>query len=78
MEEKYKKMDFKITKNKEGYFNLTMDRNPSITMVSLDKSDVENLRDVLNEMLANEAQIGENKGYTYGYNPRSKRLERIQ
>lgn len=73
----HKKMDFKITKNSDGYFNLTMDRNPSITMVSLDKSDVENLRNVLDEMLKNEETIAANKGYAYGYNPRTKRIERL-
>lgn len=73
----YKSMDFKIIKNKDGYFNLSMDRSPSITMVSLDRKDVENLRDVLNEMLENEATIEENKGYAYGYNPKTKRLERL-
>lgn len=72
-----KTMDFKIVKNKNGYFNLSMDRSPSITMVDLDKEDVINLRDVLNEMLKNEEEIGTNKGYAYGYNPKTKRLERI-
>ena len=72
-----KTMDFKIVKNKNGYFNLSMDRSPSITMVDLDKEDVINLRDVLNEMLKNEEEIGANKGYAYGYNPKTKRLERI-
>lgn len=72
-----KTMDFKIVKNKNGYFNLSMDRSPSITMVDLDKEDVINLRDVLNEMLRNEEEIEVNKGYAYGYNPKTKRLERI-
>lgn len=72
-----KTMDFKIVKNKNGYFNLSMDRSPSITMVDLDKDDVINLRDVLNEMLRNDEEIGVNKGYAYGYNPKTKRLERI-
>ena len=72
-----KTMDFKIVKIKNGYFNLSMDRSPSITMVDLDKEDVINLRDVLNEMLRNEEEIEVNKGYAYGYNPKTKRLERI-
>lgn len=72
-----KTMDFKIVKNKNGYFNLSMDRNPSVTMVDLDKEDVINLRNVLDEMLKNEEKIELNKGYAYGYNPRTKRLEKI-
>lgn len=71
-------MDFKIIKNKDGYFNLSIDRNPSVTMVDLEKQDVINLRDVLNELLDNEKNLSENKGYAYGYNPRTKRIEKIQ
>ena len=78
MDNNYRKMDFKIIKNNEGLFNLSMDRSPSITMVSLDRKDVEALRDVLDEMLKNEDNIKINKGYAYGYNPRSKRIERIE
>lgn len=72
------KMEFKIVKNKDGYFNLSMDRNPSVTMVSLDREDVVRLRDVLNEMLSNEDKLEANKGYAYGYNPRTNRMERIE
>jgi hypothetical protein len=73
----YNKMDFKIIKNDDGFFNLSMDRSPSITMVNLDRKDVENLRDVLDEMLKNEKTIEANKGYAYGYNPKTKRIERL-
>ena len=55
-----------------------MDRNPSVTMVSLDREDVVRLRDVLNEMLANEDKLEANKGYAYGYNPRTNRMEKIE
>lgn len=72
-----KTMDFKIVKNKNGYFNLSMDRSPSVTMVDLDREDVINLRNVLDEILKNEENVELNRGYAYGYNPGTKRLEKI-
>lgn len=72
-----KTMDFKLVKNKNGYFNLSINRRPSITMVDLEKDDLIALRDILDETIKNEKSLEENRGYAYGYNPRTNRVERI-
>ena len=48
-----KTMDFKLVKNKDGYFNLSINRRPSITMVDLEKDDLIALRDILDETIKN-------------------------
>lgn len=74
-------MDFKVIKNDDGFFNLTIDRNPSITMVSLDRQDIIDLKNVLEEILNNEDAIVGTGSYKpehctgYGYNPRTRRME---
>lgn len=70
-------MNFKLIKNKNGYFNLSINRGPSITMVDLEKNDLITLRDILDETIKNESTLEENRGYAYGYNPKTNKMERI-
>jgi hypothetical protein len=46
-------------------------------MVDLEKDDLIALRDILDETIKNEKSLEENRGYAYGYNPRTNRVEKI-